>query len=249
MNGARATWLRMLMDAIEDCDADDVTRIVRDGDLNVVDDLTGMTPLQLAVDAGADRANQQRVPPDTRIVRLLLSLGASPTLEGRDGVNAADLARAYGWHEVLDLMHDAAPDTVLPTWWRVSRLSDPRHAATATTENGDSSVAAWHTELMDAIDRGNAERVRSLLATPRSSLEFVHAPSGRTPLQLAVWAGASESFPYRPRQDIEIVRILLQSGASPHRAAHDRNSALELARSFEWTEAVELLERAARASE
>lgn len=241
MNEAGAPWLRALMDAIENLDAREVARLAPDGDLNVIDEVTGMTPLSLAVDAGADCANQQEKLPDSRIVRLLLSLGASPTLEGRDGVNAADLARSYCWHEALDLMHEAAADAVPATWWRVTRLSEPAHAA-ATTENGDPSVAMWQAELMDAIDRGDADRVRSLVGAPRSSLEFVHLPSGRTPLQLAVWVGASESFPYRQRQDLEVVRILLDAGASPSNASDERYRPIELARYFGWAEALELLE-------
>jgi ankyrin repeat protein len=95
-----------LMDAIEVGDIDRVRRLVAElpGQLDFVDPVGKLSPLQLAIDVGGDAAVQRGVRPDLSIVRLLLDHGASPSFPSARGETPLEIAAGYGWHEAADLL-------------------------------------------------------------------------------------------------------------------------------------------------
>jgi hypothetical protein len=223
---AEADWRGDLMWAIEDEQPDDVAILAPGHELNFVDETSGFTPLMLAVDSSADGAHQRRRAPDVTVVELLLSHGASPTLKGRNGEDAADVARNYHWHEAIDAMHGADPDGVPKLFWPLDEQHD--------------EDTPWRADLMDAIKRTDVGRVRALLADQEGTLDFVHLGSCLTPLQLAIEEqGDTDRHPTR---DATIVRLLLAAGAAPDFPPDEWSTPLRKAEG--WPEVTEQLRAA-----
>lgn len=235
MSGQRdeeTEWRSDLMWAIEDEQLDQVGALAPGHDLNFIGEF-GLTPLMAAVDAAADGANQRGRPRYVTAIELLLSLGASPTYKGRDGKDAADVARQYHWHEAIDAMHDADPDGVPILFWPLGYVDpDPQPTVVPPVED-----TPWRAELMDAIKRTDIERVRRLLADRQGTLDFVHPGSRLTPLQLAI-SEQGNSERHR-RRDPTIVRLLLDAGAAPDFPPDQWFS--PLARADRWPEVAALL--------
>ncbi len=201
-------WRADLMWAIEDNQPDQVAILAPGHDLDFVDENSGLTPLMAAVDAVADGSNQRGGPRELKLVQILLSCGASPTAKGQSGEDATDVARQYVWHEAIDAMRAVDPDGVPRLFWPLGYVNRIRMPVAHDEDT------PWRVELMDAIKRSDVERVRSLLAGPEGSLDFVHPGSTLTPLELAVGEQRRAHEYGRPR-DATIVQLLLGAGATP----------------------------------
>jgi hypothetical protein len=229
-------WRGDLLWAIEDEQLDQVAILAPGHDLDFVDETSGFTPLMLAVDSSADGANQQEERPDLAVVQTLLACGASPTVQGRTGENATDIARQYHWHEAIDAMHAADPIGVPRLFWPLGYVDRIRRAGVEPDDD-----TPWRAELMDAIKRTDASRVRALLAGQEGTLDFIHPGSSLTPLQLAIGEQRRSHRDHRPR-DTTVVRLLLAAGAAPDFPPDVWSSPLSSAEG--WPEATELLRAA-----
>lgn len=71
---------------------------------------SGWTALHYAVDSEADRAHQAGREAEPQVSRVLIEAGADPTSQTDDRESAIAMARAYGFHAFLELVHHTSND-------------------------------------------------------------------------------------------------------------------------------------------
>lgn len=230
-----AQWRVELFHAIEHDDIEGISAVAARGDVNFVEEHSGFTPLMLAVDIGAQVGIQRNRALDTSFASTLLRHGASPTLKSPGGIDAADVARGYWWHEAIDVMHEFDPDGVPRPFWPLG-YENRRTMLVPVPHDEDTP---WRSELMDAVKRTDVERAHRLLAEPDSTIDFVHPGSSCTPLQLAISEQGVIRRYLNPNPDATIVRLLLDAGASPDFTPTSTRSPLDQAE--RWPEVRQLL--------
>jgi hypothetical protein len=100
--------------------------------------------------------------------------------------------------------------------------------------------------LMNAIEMDDRDLVGRLLNGPIADLNSVDPEWRLSPLALAVDAEADGASQTGSRRDLALVRILVEAGASPLVPGDRGKTAIDIARDYDWPEAIELLEAAVK---
>lgn len=97
---------------------------------------------------------------------------------------------------------------------------------------------------MNAIEMDDRDLVARLLDSGIMDLDAVDPEWQLSPLALAVDAEADGASHTGSQRDLALVRLLVDAGASPLVPGHRGKTALDIARDYDWPEAIELLQRA-----
>jgi ankyrin repeat protein len=129
----------------------------------------------------------------------LLALGASPTARDRWGMSPIEAMSRVG-AEGRELVRHMMLRGVGPAPQEFARLGD--RDALAVLAEADPAVVRADAVMMAAVDSGDHDLVRWLLARGASANSRAEALSGQTALHSAAWNG-----------DLEMARLLVEAGA------------------------------------
>ncbi len=217
-------------------------RVLLDSDADVnATDQNGMTALMSAaagghigsmrvlIDSGADVNAKSKYGTTALIlaarsshietVRVLLNADSHVNAKDNDGQTALMFAKNRGRTEIVDLL-------------KKTGANEPTHLADASEPTKEANAPDIPTDMLEAIEQGQTEKVILLLAAGLTDPN-ARDRRGRTVLMLTAWKGMSE-----------IVQHLLNMGIDPNIKDQNGKTALLYASEEGHTATVELLKQA-----